>query len=141
MPWVPSARFVRGGRATLIGKHRKPYHWFAAEDFARMVSNAFRTDEGAGKRFYVHGPQAILMHEALDRYRKALHPEIASISTLPTSYGRLIAFVTRNEGLQFACDLMAYFDRVAELGDPTEANRILGAPTTTLEGWLEARAQ
>jgi hypothetical protein len=34
---------------------------------------------------------------------------------------------------------MAYFDKVGELGDPTEANQLLGAPTTTLDAWIEQR--
>jgi hypothetical protein len=41
--------------------------------------------------------------------------------------------------LKFASSLMAYFDKVGELGDPTEANQILGAPTTTLDAWIERR--
>jgi len=138
-PFETLARFVRGGKATVIGRNPTPYHWFAADDFARMVSAAYRTDEAAGKRLYVHGPEAILMRGALDRYRAALHPEIASVSTLPVWLGRIIATVTRNEMLRFACELMAYFERVGEPGDPTEANRLLGAPTTTLDAWLAVR--
>jgi len=138
-PFETLARFVRGGKATVIGKIPTPYHWFAAEDFARMVSAAYRTDEAAGKRLYVHGPEAILMRDALARYCAALHPEIASVSTLPTWLGRIIATVTRNDMLRFACELMAYFERVGEPGDPTEANRLLGAPTTTLDAWLAER--
>ncbi|MEJ2204665.1 MAG: hypothetical protein P8170_11180 [Gemmatimonadota bacterium] len=42
--------------------------------------------------------------------------------------------------LRFAAGLMAYFDRVGELGDPSEANELLGPPTTTLEEWIQHRA-
>ena len=138
-PFETLARFVRKGRATVIGKHPMPYHWFAAADFARMVSTAYGMDEAAGKRLYIHGPEAILMRDALERYRAALHPESASVSTLPTWLGRVIALVTHNDMLKFACELMAYFDRAGEPGDPTEANRLPGAPTTTLDRWLEER--
>jgi hypothetical protein len=34
---------------------------------------------------------------------------------------------------------MAYFDKVGEMGDPTEANQLLGAPETTLDEWIEKR--
>jgi NADH dehydrogenase len=135
-PFETLGRFVRDGRATVIGRHRRPYHWFSADDFARMVSAAYQTDETAGKRLYIHGPEAILMHDALDRYRRTLYPEIESVATLPTWLGKTLAFVTRNKILKSACELMAYFDKVPELGDPTEANRLLGAPTTTLDAWL-----
>ena len=131
------ARFFRRGRAIMIGKHPTPYHWFAAADFARMVSAACQTDEAVGKRLYVHGPEAIAMRDALERYRVALHPEIASVSNMPTWLGRLIGTVTRNPMLKFASELMAYFERVGEPGDPTEANRLLGAPRTTMDQWLQ----
>ena len=36
-------------------------------------------------------------------------------------------------------ELMAYFDQVGEMGDPAEANRLLGAPATTLEAWIAQR--
>lgn len=136
-PFETLGRFVREGRVTVVGKHRRPYRWFGADDFARMVSAAYQADGAAGKRLYIHGPEAILMHNALDRYRRTLHPEIESVATLPTWLGRILAFVTRNKVLKSACELMAYFDKVAELGDPTEANCLLGAPTTTLDAWLE----
>ncbi len=138
-PFETLARFVRDGRAAMIGKHPTPYHWFAADDFARMVSAAYQSEATAGKCLFIHGPQAIRMHEALDRYRAALHPDIASVSTMPTWLGKLIGTLTRNPMLKFASELMAYFDRVGELGDPTEADRLLGAPTTTLDEWLAAR--
>lgn len=139
-PFETLARFVRDGRAGMIGKHPTPYHWFSADDFARMVSTAYGSQEAVGKRLYIHGPQAIQMHEALDRYREALHPEIESISSMPTWMGRVLAALTRNDALRYASRLMAYFDRVGELGDPSEANALLGAPTTTLEEWLALRA-
>lgn len=43
--------------------------------------------------------------------------------------------------MKFGADLAAYFDRVGELGDPSEANDLLGAPTTTLDDWLEQKRQ
>lgn len=138
-PFETLARFVRGGRAGMIGKHPTPYHWFAADDFARMVSAAYRTENAVGRHLYIHGPEAISIREALDRYREALHPEIGAVSAMPTWLGRLMGAVTRNPGLTYASRLMAYFDRVGEFGDPAEADRMLGSPTTTLDQWLADR--
>lgn len=139
-PFESLSRFVRGGRATVIGKHPTPYHWFAADDLARMVSNAYQQPEAAGKRFYIHGPEAITMQTALERYCQALHPEIESVSTMPTWLAKIMGVLTRNDMLKFASDLMGYFDKVGELGDPSEANRLLGVPTITLDQWLEKRS-
>jgi len=35
--------------------------------------------------------------------------------------------------------LTGYFDKVGEMGDPAEANAILGAPGITLDDWMEQR--
>jgi hypothetical protein len=40
--------------------------------------------------------------------------------------------------LKFASGLMGYFDKTPETGDPTEANQILGAPSTTLDDWMKS---
>ena len=40
---------------------------------------------------------------------------------------------------RFFAELMAHFEKVGEPGDPTQANRLLGAPTITLEAWIERR--
>jgi hypothetical protein len=35
--------------------------------------------------------------------------------------------------------MMAYFEKVGEPGDPSEANKVLGAPATTLDEWIDLR--
>jgi hypothetical protein len=52
----------------------------------------------------------------------------------------LLGLVTCNDQLMFAAGLMAYFDKVGELGDPTEANQLLGGPTITLEAWIKHKS-
>lgn len=136
-PFESLALFVRDGRASMIGKQPTPYHWFAADDLARMVSTAYQRDEASNKRFYVHGPQAITVREALERYCRALHPEITSVSAAPPWLVRLLGVVTRNEMLVYAADLMGYFDKAGELGDGAEADELLGGPTTTLDEWID----
>jgi uncharacterized protein YbjT (DUF2867 family) len=138
-PMEQLPRFVQGGRASIIGEQPTPVHWFAAEDLALMISNAYQREEAANKRFFVHGPEAITMKEALERYCQAFHPEIESVSVMPINMARAMAASTGNDMLKFYAEVMAYFDKVGELGDPTEANRILGAPTITLDEWLEKR--
>ncbi len=41
--------------------------------------------------------------------------------------------------MKFGSSLLAFCEKVDEGGDPTEANRILGAPKTTLDEWLKQR--
>jgi NADH dehydrogenase len=138
-PFESLTLFVRDGRASMIGKLPTPYHWFAAEDLARMVSTAYQLEEAANRRLYIQGPEAITMKEALERYCRAVHPQIGSVSALPTWLAKLLGLVTRNDQLVFAAELMAYFDKAGELGDPTEANQLLGGPTITLDVWIKHR--
>jgi hypothetical protein len=50
---------------------------------------------------------------------------------------QLIAKLTGREELANATRLIAYFDKVGELGDPAEANALFGAPSITLDEWFE----
>ena len=50
----------------------------------RLVSTAYQFEEAANRRFYFHGPEAITMKQALERYCRVVHPQIGSVSALPT---------------------------------------------------------
>jgi NADH dehydrogenase len=132
-------RYARGGQPLMIGDQPLPYHWFAADDMARMISNAYRCEEAAGKKLFVHGPEAMTTVEALERYCQAFHPEVESVPLMPIEAARATAASTGNQMLGFFAELMAYFEQVGEMGDPAEADQLLGAPTTTLDAWIEQR--
>jgi uncharacterized protein YbjT (DUF2867 family) len=138
-PMEQLPRFVVGGRATVIGVLTEPWHWFAARDLARMLSNAYQNEQAWGKRLYIHGPQGISLKEALERYCQALHPEIEEVAVMPIEAARAMAASTGNTMLKNVTEMMAYFQQVGEPGDPAEANRWLGAPAITLEAWIEGR--
>jgi len=137
-PMEQLPRMVQGGRAAVIG-NQPPVHWFAADDLARMVSTAYQRAEAANQRFFVHGPEALTMVEALERYCRAFHPAIESVAVMPVEAARGMAESTGDGMLKFYAEMMAYFEKVGEPGDPTEANEILGAPTATLDEWIDLR--
>ena len=126
--------FVRGRRAVVMGRQPHPWSWLAVEDYARMVSTAFGAPEAAHKIFYVHGPEKLTMRQALQFYCSRARPGVR-VSMVPLWILSLLARVTRNDTLGSAVSLMRYFAKVPEQGDPTEANALLGAPTTTLDEW------
>ena len=140
-PMEQLPRFVIGQRATLVGDRPVPWHWFAADDMGRMVANAYQREGALGKRLYIHGPEQISMEGALEQYCRAFHPEIESVSLMPIEMARSVADSTGNKMLGFFTELMAYFQKVGETGDPAEANEILGAPTTTLAEWIAQRGK
>ena len=138
-PMEQLPRFVMGGRATVIGDRLPTWHWFAADDMARLVSTAVQREEAANKRLFIHGPEAVTAPDALQRYCQAFHPEIDAVQIMPIDAARAAAETTHNTMLKMFAELMAYFEKVGELGDPTEANQLLGAPATTLDAWMAQR--
>lgn len=140
-PFEQLPRFVVNGQATLIGDKPTSWRWFAAADLGRMVANAYQREEALNKRLYIHGPESITMNEALERYCQVFYPEIESVMMMPIAMAESVAESTNNQMLKFFTELMSYFQAVGEPGDPTEANDILGAPTTTLVDWLAQQEQ
>ncbi len=138
-PMEQVARFARDGKPFMIGKQPHPLHFFAEADMAHMVSAAYQKEEAANKRFYVYGPEALTMLQAIERYCQRFHPEVEKVSAMPVWLAKLMGALTRNPGLKFAANLMGYFDKTAEVGDAAEANQILGAPAITLDVWMTER--
>jgi uncharacterized protein YbjT (DUF2867 family) len=128
--------FVRGKQATLIGKQPAPVHWLAAKDYARMVLSAYRLPTAENKTLYIYGPAGLTMREALTQYCSIVRPDV-KVSVMPIWLVALMAKLLRNAELEDVTRLMGYFNKFAESQDVTEANTLLGAPTTTLQQWCE----
>ena len=60
--------FIQGKSMSLIGNQIHPLHWVAAEDYARMVSKSYQTDETLNKELYIFGPEAYTIGEAMKIY-------------------------------------------------------------------------
>jgi uncharacterized protein YbjT (DUF2867 family) len=133
-------QLVRGTRASIIGSQPYPWHWAAAADYARMVSRAYVTPASANKTLHVFGPQAWTMRQALQTCCDIVHPE-AKVGTIPFWMASLIGALSRDKTLQAAVPFFRYSEKVAEAGDPAEANALLGAPATTLEQWCKQQAK
>jgi uncharacterized protein YbjT (DUF2867 family) len=137
-PMESLARFVRGKRASILGRQPAVIHPVAGVDIGRMVANALELDEALGHTFTIHGPEGYTMNQWLTEYCE-LTGSPARVRNIPFWMLSLVAMLTRNRELEAAIELMKYFDGLPEYGDPTEANRILGAPTVTLEEWVASR--
>ncbi|MGD9200516.1 MAG: NAD(P)H-binding protein [Chitinispirillia bacterium] len=136
-PMEMLVRFARNGQPFMMGKQLKPLHWFAADDLGGMVATAYLRKEAENKRFFVHGPEAMTMKQALERYCRVFHPDGKPVSIMPIWLAKTISFITGNKQMKFAVGLMNYFDKIGEMGDPKEANEILDAPGTTLDDWMK----
>lgn len=131
--------FVRGSRAVVPGRQPHPLHWVAADDYARMVARAFVTPEAVNRSLYVFGPEAHSKPEALAIYTSIVCPSV-SVTRLPLWLMNGLAAVSFDAGFRADVRRMRYYETIGDdFGDPGEANRLLGAPQTTLKDWCEAR--
>ena len=128
--------FIRGNRAVVIVSKNPPLlHFIAAADLGRMVAASYEDNRALGKRLFVHGPESTTLPDAFKRFVKICYPG-EKITQMKLWQAQLIAKLTGREELADATRLIAYFDKVGELGDPAEANALFGAPSITLDEWF-----
>jgi uncharacterized protein YbjT (DUF2867 family) len=132
-------KYIRGECAIVFGKQPNPYHFIAADDYARMVGASYGKEEAANKRFIIHGPEGILFHDAMAKYCRVFHPELKKVSTMPYWLAAIISTIKGSKEMKAVSSFMAAFEKTGELGDPAEANRILGAPEIKFDDWLQRR--
>ena len=139
-PMTQIARFTRDGNPFMIGKQPLPVHFFAEQDFARVISQAYQKEEARNQRFYVYGPEAMTMTEGILRFCKVKYPEVTKVSAMPVWLAKLIATLTKNDAMKFAANLMGYFDKTPEAGDAALTNEVFGKLETSLESWIQEQA-
>jgi uncharacterized protein YbjT (DUF2867 family) len=132
--------FVRGGKASVLGRLTDRYHWVAADDMGKMVADAYSTPGAENRVYFVYGPERYTMKEMLGKYCNALHPEIRTIGETPLLPLKIIAFLTRNRQLKFAVSLFSYFGKVKEPGVPESELALLGRPATDFDSWIRSKA-
>lgn len=126
-------RFVQGKRASVFGKQPHPIRFLTLGDFAKMVSKAHQV-KGTHEAFFVCGPQALTFEQALQLVVELVLPT-ATVSHAPLWMMSLMNRLFLKGQITEILQLMAATERVGESGDPTEANRRFGAPTTTVRDW------
>jgi uncharacterized protein YbjT (DUF2867 family) len=131
-------RHVQGPVIVALGRQRRLLHPVCAEDFAGQVARAFATAAAANREFYIHGPEALTLRQALGIYQRNITPGKPLVTIpLPVMAGIDHAFM----GGKLAPNLqiMRLLARLGERGDPAPANELLGAPDTTVEAWCRAQ--
>ncbi len=126
--------FVQGKSISLIGNLPHPLHWISAEDYARMVSKSYQTDETLNKELYIFGPEAYTMGEAMKIYADHTGVKVAPMSTQMLAALGALTFKAEWKGMAV---LMKHYENWGEDGSPEEANHLLGAPRITLKEWCE----
>jgi uncharacterized protein YbjT (DUF2867 family) len=134
-------KFVKGEKAFVFGKQPNLYHFIAAEDYSRMVSASYQSEKATQRRLFLHGPKGYLFRDALREYCAAFHAEIADVSTMPFWLSTTVATLTKKAEMKSTSDLMRFFERVGERGNPAEANQLLGAPQIDVQEWIARKKE
>ena len=132
---------IRNGKATMIGNQPNLYHWVAADDFGRMVAEAYLHKEAANQTFYVYGSESFLMKELLEKYCNAVYPEIKKVSVAPIPLLKFIAILTGNLELRQACKLFSYFQNVKEPEITSGIDGLQTKPEISFEKWIEMQKE
>ncbi|MBP6177212.1 MAG: NAD(P)H-binding protein [Anaerolineales bacterium] len=129
--------FVQGKNISLIGNQVHPLHWIAVEDYARMVSKSYQSDDALNKELYIFGPESLTMREAMQLYTEIAAPGV-KLSPISTRMLSVLGWVSFNPEWKSMATLMKHYERWGEDGSPAEADRLLGAPKVTLREWCES---
>ena len=129
--------FVQGKNISLIGNQVHPLHWIAVEDYARMVSKSYQSDDALNKELYIFGPEALTMREAMQLYTEIAAPGV-KLSPISTRMLSVLGWISFNPEWKSMATLMKHYERWGEDGSPAEADRLLGAPKVTLREWCES---
>ena len=132
-------RHVQGPVIVALGRQRRPLHPVCAEDFAAQVRRAFATDAAADREFYLHGPEALTLQQALGIYRRIVAPD-KRLVTIPLPVMAAIDRLFMGGKLAANLQIMGLLARLGERGDPTAANELLGSPSMTAEQWCRSQA-
>ena len=132
--------------SVLVGPQPALWHFLAASDYAHMVSKSFSTPAAAKKIVFLYGPKPpCTLPDAMNKYFIPIcFP--SRPTPIPTiSVEDATASLANNDNsFQLNERRIAKFvwlSKVHELGDPCEANDLLGAPRTSLEDWCKEYAR
>ncbi len=132
-------RHVQGQLLVALGRQRQALHPVCAEDFATQVARGFATPAAANRDFYIHGPEQLTLHQALDTYHQIVVPD-KRLVTIPLPVMATIDRFFMGGKLASNLQIMRLLARIGERGDQAAAIDLLGAPTTTVEAWCHTQA-
>lgn len=126
--------FVKNNRFLLFGKQTNPLYWIAGQDYARMVSSAFKKfDQCKNRIFNIQGSEPLTFEEAAQRFINAYQPTIKIthvplwVLKIPASFSPTAAFLL---------DLMKAYETHQESLKSENAWQDLGYPTMCIEDYV-----
>ena len=122
------ALFEQKGKIVQIGKSSQKIHWQSATEYAEIVAQAYSQTQQYNRRITIFGPQGLTMTEALQQYAQHHNLKMQRMSIFTA---KLFAWLTRDQDLRDAADLLQYYEQV---GEKTVADTV--RTETQLQQWL-----
>ena len=122
------------GRSLVVPRTPEvPLHWIAADDYARQVAAALRSEQAANRIYTVQGPEPLTFSQAITRFAAA-HPRRPKVRTLPPGVLPVLGLLSAQvrylrELLDFTFKWNTGFCSQATWDD-------LGKPTMTIEDYV-----
>lgn len=120
----------QGKKIAVIGKYVNKAWLIAAEDFGRMVVNAFKTEKAMNNEYAVQGTEAFTMDEAANVYVENYSKEKLTVSKAPPGMMKFLSIFIKP--LRFVTKLMAVILNNQEVFESQATWDELGKPRITL---------
>lgn len=129
----------RGDNISVAGDALYPQWYLSADDYGRMVAEAMRRPDSAGRVYVAQGPEAMTPHELAERYVAARAPARLKVQKVPLG---ILSFVgTFSRPIGFTAKLLGAMNRYHERFEAQATWAELGRPTTTVEAFARAQAR
>jgi uncharacterized protein YbjT (DUF2867 family) len=138
--FMENSRHLVGGKHLFMAANSRPFHYVAADDYARMVSRAFQLPQAPNKRIEVYGPEPISGREVTQRYFATVRPQ-TRVHFVPNWLAGLYQKLAGNRPLQYSAKVAKFHEQAGEPGDPRQADTSFGRATTTHREWCESERQ
>jgi uncharacterized protein YbjT (DUF2867 family) len=125
-------RMARFGMIGRPGNGEVATHWLAGEDFGRMVANGLSSNETVNKTLYAFGPELVSLKQGVETYQRICYPR-SPIVPIPLGFLALGGRISGSWDVWFGAQMMQYLSKEPEIGDPSEADRLVGKATITIE--------
>lgn len=136
--FMEGSHHLEPGEKTHIPTLNRPYHYLTAEDYARIVSQAYQAPEAPNKRFDLYGPEAIPVEQAVRTFCSIVRPR-TKVVVVPNWFMTLYMYLTGQVNRQYMMKVIKLYKRYGEPGDPSAADDSLGRPSTRFREWCEAQ--
>lgn len=128
------------GKVSVFGRGEQPRNFVAADDVARLITQALRDPAAAGRTLSIGGPGHHTNMDVVRIYERATG-RTAKVSHVPLGVVRILSALTRpfHPGMSQVMQTAVLMDTKEQRFREAEGPEHPGAATTTLEEWVVAK--